>query len=472
MMRGLWRIVFLFTLVLIRPGLAIAKTDNVLLLDTSASMLTTDLGNRRMAAIHMFISLLGDEDRLAVISFDTTARLLSGFRSLHPLEKETLEKQIAGMGQPNGIFTNLHDPVEKALELLLKEKRQDALPLVIMLTDGRMDVGDVHEDKRLIDELLATTMPRYRKDHVQLFCLAFGDYDLSLLQALSSQTGGKIWTTKQTLDLKNLFGELFLAIKEPQVLSVNSGRFRVDTDTHELTVLKDSRDERAVGLKSPSGQKYDGEGNDFIRVNNPEAGEWLIKGAQNVAGVYVLPGMGLNVDLPKNLIETDPPPRIEAWLDKSEGSAIKDGAILGILRIGININSLEGIEQTPVNLDLNDKGINDDKTALDGIFSGRLPHLKAGFYQVKTYADNGTLKLNKSLLLEVKSKSAESPTPPEDRPEPVPKAEAPKALSIDSTEIKQAMKTILLVNLILLMIGGCVYFALRHRRGKKSALKQ
>ena len=170
------------------------KIDSVLLLDTSASMLATDPGNRRMAAIRMFMSLLGDEDRLAVMPFDATARLLSEFRLLHPLEKEKLGKLITEMGQPNGAFTNLHEPVDKALELLMKEKRPDALPLVIMLTDGRMDVGDVQMDKRLIDDLRDTIMPRYRQDHVRLFCLAFGDYDFPLLQALSNSTGGKAWS--------------------------------------------------------------------------------------------------------------------------------------------------------------------------------------------------------------------------------------------------------------------------------------
>jgi len=468
-MRGLWQVVFLFTLVLVWSGLAKArvKIDSVLLLDTSASMLTTDPDNRRVAATRMFISLLGDEDRLAVIPFDAKTRLLSAFRPLHPLEKEKLDKLITELRWPNGAFTNLHEPVEKALELLIKEKRPDARPLVIMLTDGRMDVGNARQDKRLIDDLRDTVMPRYRQDHVQFFCLAFGDYDLSLLQTLSNHTGGKTWTTNQTLDLKSLFGELFLAIKEPQILPVDSGRFRVDTDTHELTVLNDSRDGRAVGLKSPSGQEYSGEGNDFIRVNNPEAGDWSIKEAQNVHGVYVAPGVGLNVGLPENLIETDPPPRIEAWLDKS-GGTIKDAASLGTLRIWLDIHSLEKIGQTPVNLDLNDKGINDDMTARDGIFSGRLPHLKAGFYQVETHADNGTLKLNKSLLLEVKSKSAESPAPPEVLPGPAPKPDASQSLSIDDPEIKQAIKMILVGNLIIL-IGGGLYFALRHRRGKNPA---
>jgi uncharacterized protein YegL len=469
-MRGLWRIVFLFTFVLVWSGLSMAsgsvKIDSVLLLDTSGSMSTTDASNRRMAAIHLFISLLGDKDRLAIISFDSTARLLSTFRPLHSIEKENLEKLITGMGQPSGAFTNLYDPVEMALELLVKEKRPDALPVVIMLTDGKMDVGNAAQNKHLVDDLLNKVMPSYRKDHVQFFSLAFGGYDMSLLEALSDQTGGEVWTTKQTLDLKKLFGELFLAIKEPQILTVDSGRFRVDTDTHELTVLKDSPAGQVVGLRSPSGQEYSGEGANFIRINNPEAGEWSVKEAQDVPEVYVLPGMGLNVGLPENLIETDPPRRIEAWLDKNRGSALKDPAILGSLRIWLDINSLDETGQTPVTLELNDKGINDDMNAQDGIFSGLLPHLKAGTYQVKTHADNGTLKLNKSLIFEVKSKSAESPAPPEGLPEPVPEPDASKALSTDSAESKQAMKIILVVNLILLMIGGGLYFVLRHRRRK------
>ena len=127
---------------------------------------------------------------------------------------------------------------------------------------------------------------------------------------------------------------------------------------------------------------------------------------------------------------------------------------------------MEETGQTPVTLELNDKGINDDMTAQDGIFSGLLPHLKAGVYQVKTHADNGTLKLNKSLIFEVKSKSAESLAPQEGLPKPVPEPDASKALSIDSAESKQAIKIILVANLIILIIGGGLYLVLRHRRRK------
>lgn len=269
----------------IEPTSAKLKIDAVLLLDTSASMLTTDPAEKRMDAIRLFLSLLGEEDRIAAIGFDAAPRSLSDFRPLSPAHKAEIARLIHEQGQANGAYTNLRDPVQKALELL-ENRRPDAVPLAIMLTDGNMDLGDPELDRQYTQELRDTIVPEFAAAGIKLYCLAFsGKSDFAFLESLARPTGGAAWNSEYAEDLKHLFASLFLAVKQPETLSVRGGHFRVDAQVQELTGASEGG---KLSLQSPSGKLYTAEeGEDVIKVKNPEAGEWGVKGVENSGMIFV-----------------------------------------------------------------------------------------------------------------------------------------------------------------------------------------
>jgi hypothetical protein len=267
------------------PVFAKPDFDTVLLLDTSASMLTTDPENHRMAAIRLFISLMEEEDRLALLRFDSSAEILSDFRFLDAAAKADFKRLLETKGQANGGFTNLRDPIAKALELL-RRQRPNALPLVIMLTDGKMDLGDAAVDQRLTDELRNQVLPLYQHAGIKLYCIAFSEKsDFRLLQSLALPTGGEAWNGEHAETLKRLFTSLFLAVKHPETLPVQNGRFKVGENIPELTAAAENGE---VRLESPSGKRYDADkGASVVRVQNPEAGEWSLKGDSDGGMVFV-----------------------------------------------------------------------------------------------------------------------------------------------------------------------------------------
>jgi len=438
-MRILLGWLFVFFMAWSNSTLAKDKVDIVLLLDTSASMKTTDPNHYRFAAIRMFLSLLNEEDRIAVLSFDVVSQHLSDFVSLNPMEKEQLIKQIEEKGQVYGPYTNLQDPLARALDEM-KARRLDAQPLVILLTDGKMDVGNADLDKHLLGDMRDKLVPQYRQEGIRLFSLAFGEsFDLRVLQGLSDQTDGKAWAANQSTGLKNIFRQLFEVVKQPETLPVSDGRFRVGEHNHELTVLDDGRTNQPISLKSPSGKEYTEQKDGLIRVINPETGAWSLKGDQGGATIYGGPGLNLETRLPETMVETDQPLRLEAWLEK-EGSIVRD--IGGAIHIGLSLHALEEAASTPINQALTDQG--------DGRFSTSLPILKPGSYAVEIHADNGVLKKDKRLHLLV-------------RPKP-PVTEAPtEKLSFDNPEVRQAVKAFIWVNLALL-VGGGIYFIWRRLR--------
>ena len=57
-------------------------TDIVLAVDTSDSMKKTDPHNLRVEAARLFIHLLDDDDRLALVTFDTTTRVLANLTGI------------------------------------------------------------------------------------------------------------------------------------------------------------------------------------------------------------------------------------------------------------------------------------------------------------------------------------------------------------------------------------------------------
>lgn len=275
-------------LVLLWPVMSMAeiKLDAVLMLDVSASMMTTDPDDRRLEAINQFLALLDKNDRLALITFDGNARLVSSFQVLDPVAKGRLAALLLDKAQPSGAYTNLHAPVALALEQF-KNHRPDAQPLAIMLTDGQMDMGDTEHNQRLSADLEGPLVAAARVAQVRLYSLSFSPFsDFKRLSAVTQLTGGFSRVANQASDLSRVFLDLFAAIKDKKSLPVQGGRFRVDEWVRELSVVAKG----GQGLLSPSGTHYAnevGQGGGVIKVSNPEPGDWTINGNDGDNRVFV-----------------------------------------------------------------------------------------------------------------------------------------------------------------------------------------
>jgi len=115
------------------------KIDAVLLLDTSGSMLATDPQALRYEGAKLFVNLLRPGDRVAVIAFDETARVVSQFVA-H--EDEAATKNLGEMVSKlpaAGQYTDLLSAVEAARDLIKQQKRPEASAIVVLLSDGKMD---------------------------------------------------------------------------------------------------------------------------------------------------------------------------------------------------------------------------------------------------------------------------------------------------------------------------------------------
>jgi len=155
----------------------------VLLLDNSGSMERADRVQIIRQALHVLASQLQPQDRLSVITFARTTRLvadgISGDKA-----REVIE-QVAGLTPEGG--TNLEDAMTLAYEAALRHYLASGINRVVVLTDGAANLGDVEP------ESLKQKVEANRKQGIALDCFGIGweGYNDDLLEVLSRNGDGR-----------------------------------------------------------------------------------------------------------------------------------------------------------------------------------------------------------------------------------------------------------------------------------------
>jgi pimeloyl-ACP methyl ester carboxylesterase/Mg-chelatase subunit ChlD len=159
----------------------------MLALDFSGSM----DGNPRLLSMHTagnFIwGLIGKTKALVgVLGFTETVHVLSGLTDNHYAASKTVASDITG-------GTALYDAVVAGSNMLADEKGKKSM---ILLTDGA-DADSGHT----LEEAIAAA----NDASVGLYIFGFGDVELSVLQTLADETGGKLFYTEDPGELSELY---------------------------------------------------------------------------------------------------------------------------------------------------------------------------------------------------------------------------------------------------------------------------
>jgi hypothetical protein len=461
---GVW-----WVLALLAPVAAAApRIDAVLLVDTSASMLETDPANHRLEAVRLFVSLLDGGDRVALVGFDAKATVFSDFQEASESNKQRLFELIDSHGLPQGAYTNLREPVAAALQLAARH-REGIAPLVVLLTDGRMDTGDPAQDRRLNDELRGPLLSRMIEQGMHLYGLAFSSKsDVDFLQTLARPAGGFARTVTDPRDLSGVFSEIFQAVKQPDRLPVVDGRFEVDAGVEELRVVSRSSSGGEVTLRSPSGVRMRGgmggsEG--LIRVSRPEPGAWTIDGGDGDGPVFIETGLSVEVKLPPTVSEGDAAAIAEVWL-------ARDGSRLGAAAAGGSLEAVARLRSMA-------PGAGGERRELaveavpEGGFRLRLPALSAGVYELEVNLAGSGFRRAKSVALNVRKAAGVPIRAPVSAPAAVPAAplvadgeaanDGGDALAFDGAEVEEAVSVLFWGNLLVFLTAILVFVVVQMR---------
>ena len=482
--------------------------DAVLIMDSSGSMAKNDPDKLRVPAAKMFMSLLGAQDRIGLISFSD-----NGYPVLHLTAPgpSTNARILASADKVSsrGVYTNLHAALEKGLAMLEREGKDGQEKMLVLMSDGKMDVGNTDEDwaltQKLQDELLQTAKER----GIKVYSIAFTEAsDVELLKQMANETGALFKLARTDQDLHEVFSAIFESAKDPDMLPIEGGEFVVDASIEEVTIVASKeREDVRIYLRTPDGKQLGAENAndklkwfvshhfDMITLSNPEPGTWklLYTGGKNRA--YIVTNMTLNHNPQQTSVSVGEDMVLEAWLEQ-DGKLLDREAVLTNTKFLMEIQDPGGAS---VRFDLFDRGEFGDRAVADGIYANTLSYENPGTYRISIIAEGETFQRQKTVHFEVAAppvslqqpatepgaevveEAAPEPEPvpePETAAEPEPEAAevapepAPEAEPAPAAEPKKkkgislglAIGVFVGVNLLLGGIGFGIWWFLKKRK--------
>jgi len=182
-------------------GAPVAPRDVCLVVDTSGSMsCAANIKAEGVAAqyskldvvkhaLRTVMESLSENDRVAVVEFESSVRLAAGLRAADVHGKEDAVQSVTALTASGA--TSLWDGLKLGLDTLANDRREGALPVVMLLTDGLPNPacprGEAHE----LREYMQAAAESGTKDLTAVHTFGIG-YDLNseLLEELALTTPG------------------------------------------------------------------------------------------------------------------------------------------------------------------------------------------------------------------------------------------------------------------------------------------
>lgn len=376
--------------------------DVVLAIDSSGSMKRNDPHDLRKQAAKLFISLLSIRDRISVISFSTRGEVLAGFESAgDKSSKKTLFRAVDKVSS-SGLYTDILDALQKALEVQQKEPLVGQEKIVILMTDGKVDTGDKEHDAQSIRSLKKEITAKYKAAEVRIFSIAFtGESDIALLEDISFKSGGNMAVAKTSDELHGIFIQFFETLKKPEATPVTGNKFLIDSSVSEATLIaKKASPDVQVQLITPSGnivktfressefQRFSTEAYDLLTMSRPVQGTWTIRFSHgNGNKVVLITDLKLECSMKEPFLSKDMRLPVEVYLTRN-AELLNEKDILESTRFSLTVfgPNAEDVDT----IELFDDGKEGDRESGDGIFSAEISFHETGAYKLMVNAEGST----------------------------------------------------------------------------------
>jgi len=198
----------------------------MLLVDTSGSVKGSPLKGIKASATE-FISLMGPKDRVALMTFDDTIRLINTFISI-PFEKDLLKYRLRKL-RTTGKLTVLNDSLLEASQILNTEDSEHLH--IVLFSDGK-DEGS----RTTLDQGVGILKA------VKISVLAVGytrveEKYLDILRNIADGTGGVFVQTPEFQDILTLYKSTSTEPDlTPEVLETTGGAIHVKSDPTNVQI--------------------------------------------------------------------------------------------------------------------------------------------------------------------------------------------------------------------------------------------
>ncbi|MBF0474112.1 MAG: VWA domain-containing protein [Nitrospirae bacterium] len=382
-------------------------TDVVVVLDSSGSMKHTDPFNLRLPAARLFVSLLGADDRAAIESFNTKSDILIPLTMVK--EAGNLDKLVNAINKvpSTGLWTNIYDALDMAYVLLDKNIRPNSKPIVILMSDGKMDTSDAAMDAKLTDTLKTTLLQKYKDRGIVIYTMAFSDEsDKELLEYIAKATNGLFYVDLTSDNLHMRFTSIFENLKSPDMLPMQDNSFLVDKSIEEVTIIANKATPLTkITLVSPTKKMYTANAKpetikwsesdkfDMMTLTAPEAGRWNIKFSTEKGNkAYIVTNLKLQTDFNNQYVKLNEVITVNSWLLKDK-KIVTEPEILSKITMGLELTLPDGKTD---HIALFDNGEGADKVKNDGKYAGVIKPAVAGQYTLKVKAAGSTFERSQS----------------------------------------------------------------------------
>lgn len=212
--------------------------DAVLLIDVSNSMKTSDKNKVANEAMKMFIDMLSTQgDKVGIVAYtDKVQREKALLEINSETDKQDLKDFIDGLDR--GAYTDIAVGVEEAVKVLQNGSDPKHEPIIVMLADGNNDFNKTTgRTQSESDKELNAAVEVAKKNGYPIYTIglnADGKLNKQKLADLSTETGGKAFSTDSADDLPQILSEIFASHLKLKVVPVQS--ITANGDYQDVTV--------------------------------------------------------------------------------------------------------------------------------------------------------------------------------------------------------------------------------------------
>ncbi len=487
----LYIFVMLMMLLSSDPGLGADNPplDAVVVLDSSGSMKKTDPRELRKPAAKLFIKLLSERDRLSVMSFSDNAYPITYLTQLDSQSNRDRSLHATDKISSKGVYTNIYAALSRGIEILRQDKKPDRDAVIVLMSDGKMDVGDAQRSAQLKNKIREQLIPLLQQYKIKIYSVAFTEAsEQNLLQELADATDGRYALAASDEVLHKVFTKIFEQSKQPDMLPLTENAFMIDPSIREITIIANKKTAQSkIYLQTPNGERINAavkaanmkwfvsDSFDMITLTRPQHGEWKILFSDDDNRAYIVADIKLRSHFEYDTEKTGQELIIKAWFEK-------DNQVITQAELLSNIESVLEIEHPDGKLE--NKTI--ESANAEGLFVTRFTPTMNGIYAATLTAKSATFQ--RQQIFSFRASIPEAPVEPQPQAvaepeiaaepevaaeqevaaEPEPAAETPATPPTEEEkeedDLFMSSMIFIGVNLVLLFIGINLYFYVKMRR--------
>ncbi len=385
--------------------------DIVLLIDSSGSMRKTDPQNNRKTSAKLFISLLGRDDSVGIVSFGDSAKLLL---PLTRNSKENYGRFVSAINKVSSkeFSTDIYAGVKMGFDELKTSSGKKKV--LILLSDGKLTLGSKEKEAEALSKLSAL-LPELVKSGITLSTIAFSDQsDARFLEDLARAGGGFFKLALTDQDIHVIFALMFEKIKSPDEVPFDGDSFTIDKDIKEAIVFISKKAGTMTTLVEPSGKKntpakygqniqwYETKLFDLITIREPVPGNWKVNLSKREGNkVFVITDLSLKSSFNANFVNKNEKVRGDVWLERN-GGILKEKGILDQIAFSADLAGPDGKSSK---IELSGSGQPEG-----GVFSFEFVVQQAGDYALTLTAAGKTFKRTKTIQFKALEAAAPATT--------------------------------------------------------------